>query len=335
VVNVIKTIIPALALLLPAWNIHASNCPEQLSGVLHKNNLQSLQDNIWRLQHSGDHELAARRAELLARALGEGAPVNGRTVKIREASTEVYKIDLDNGLSGVFKPDMPDNPISFYKHEVAAWIVDGLTGTGIVPVTVARKMIINGTERTGSFQLFVKNDGTAAELIAGARTNSETLVKQIENSAQYKNMRFLDWLISNRDRQGRNILARTDPDTGITQLAAAIDHSLSFGTSGAWRPFFIMPDPPVMLRLGAIGDAEIFRRLSPWLEPQKIQDLIKRKNWFLANFKKSPDGKSLAPIDDAAAGRARLDKEAAQLISPDYHKNRLKEYMQRMGVFRW
>jgi hypothetical protein len=92
-------------------------------------------------------------------------------------------------------------------------------------------------------------------------------------------MRFLDFLIDNRDRHGKNFLVSTSVDRDKSQIA--IDHGLAF-PSGSSVPFLwdiegVIPSQRVFERLKYMSPRRFKRMLSPWLTPSERNGLWNRR----------------------------------------------------------
>ena len=116
-------------------------------------------------------------------------------------ATKPKSVSLPLGIRGVFKKKKSMHPSSDYKSEIAAYHFDRMFGFRLVPMTVRR--VVKGVP--GSMQYFIK----------GA-----TPVSKIPGYQRSKNLNVFDYLISNKDRNGENILVAWDREIGI-------DHGLS------------------------------------------------------------------------------------------------------------
>ncbi|MBS1982787.1 MAG: hypothetical protein JST16_01330 [Bdellovibrionales bacterium] len=183
-----------------------------------------------------------------------------------ENLTETYVVALDNGLHGVFKPDpeywrkkcINNCFASNSQHEIAAYRMDNLLGTFVVPPTVPRT--IQGMK--GSLQYFVKG---AADPELNPKTTNESA------------MRLLDYIIFNRDRHLGNWL-------NFEGRAVGIDHGLTFEATGTTGHYHGLPrtkaayqNPGLYESMRKVSDGEIRSTLKGWVEPRLIEDVVNKK----------------------------------------------------------
>jgi hypothetical protein len=164
-------------------------------------------------------------------------------------------------------PDVNDS----WKHEVAAYELDKLVGTGLVPPTVERT--IDG--RTGSLQLWVEKAATEAD-----RQERHLRPKDAEAwSRQLCGVRLLHQLTANSDaRNDRNVIF--DPAFRVY----AVDFSRSFAADDALRSAgdLVRFSRRALERLRALDRPTLDARLSAWLDSRQIESLLRRRDLILA-----------------------------------------------------
>jgi hypothetical protein len=158
-----------------------------------------------------------------------------------------------------------------WKHEVAAYELDKLLGTGLVPPTVERKI----GRTTGSVQLWVEESMTEADRKAKAIAPPDL---QLWND-QMHTLRILHQLTDNTDsRNISNVLV--DPSFRVY----AVDFSRAFTLYGELRS----PEGlerfsrPVLEALAALDRPTLKERLGRWLSGPRIEALLKRRDRILA-----------------------------------------------------
>lgn len=158
-----------------------------------------------------------------------------------------------------------------WKHEVAAYELDKLLGTGLAPPTVERKI----GRTTGSLQLWVGGSMTEADRKAKAIAPPDL---QPWNDEMHT-LRLLHQLTDNTDyRNIRNVLV--DPTFRIY----AIDSSRAFTIYGELRS----PDGlerfsrAVLEALAALDRPTLEERLGRWLSGPRIEALLERRDRILA-----------------------------------------------------
>ena len=158
-----------------------------------------------------------------------------------------------------------------WKHEVAAYELDKLVGTGLVPPTVERT--IDGT--TGSLQLWVEKAATEAD-----RQNRHVAPKDAEAwSRQVCGVRLLHLLTANADaRNDLNVIF--DPGFRVY----AVDFSRAFAPEDALRTGVELArfSRRTLERLRALDRPALDARLSAWLDPLQIESLLRRRDLILA-----------------------------------------------------
>lgn len=159
------------------------------------------QEAIWRLEETQKYEKAKQLREDLESTL---TSVSESTLilanKALAGATKPKLFLLPNKVKAVFKRKS-SHPSSNYKSEVAVYKIDKMFDFRVVPVTVRRKLF----GHKGSFQYFVPNAKAAKD------------IPDFKKSAE---INVLDYLISNKDRNGTNLLIRD-------HRPFAIDHGLS------------------------------------------------------------------------------------------------------------
>jgi hypothetical protein len=164
-------------------------------------------------------------------------------------------------------PDVNDS----WKHEVAAYELDKLVGTGLVPPTVERR--IDG--RAGSLQLWVEKAATEAE----RRERHANPPDQEAWSRQMCGVRLLHQLTANADaRNDRNVIF--DPAFRVY----AVDFSRSFAAEDALRSAGDLArfSRRSLERLRALDRPTLDARLSAWLDARQIESLLRRRDLILA-----------------------------------------------------
>lgn len=157
-----------------------------------------------------------------------------------------------------------------WRHEVAAYELDKLLGTGLVPPTVERT--IGGT--TGSVQLWVEG---MTEADRQARAIAPPDLGRWND--QMHTLRLLHQLTDNTDyRNIRNVLV--DPSFRIY----AIDFSRAFTIYGELRsPEGLQRfSRPVLEALASLDRPTLEKRLGRWLSGPRIESLLKRRDQIVA-----------------------------------------------------
>lgn len=165
----------------------------------------------------------------------ENADVLDYQVNPKKSCDESYVVTLANGFIGVFKPSCGESvsqtsryPGGFYKRERAAYLVSLHLGTGLVPLTVIRK--VHG--KIGSLQEFIHDCVHYFEIRRDAATLHSIW-------AQLYTLWGFDYIIWNSDRNAANALFA---DAKIW----AIDNGASFGSRDylfTLRKYFQEPAP--------------------------------------------------------------------------------------------
>jgi hypothetical protein len=157
-----------------------------------------------------------------------------------------------------------------WKHEVAAYELDKLVGTGLVPPTVERT--IDGV--TGSLQLWVEKATTEAD-----RRDRHVSPPDAEAwSRQMCGVGLLHQLTSNSDAQNfRNVIL-----DGAFRVYA-VDFSRAFGNEVELRrePQLRRFPRQALGRLRALDPPTLEARLSRWLDGRQIESLLKRRDLVL------------------------------------------------------
>jgi hypothetical protein len=158
-----------------------------------------------------------------------------------------------------------------YKHEIAAYELDKLLGTDLVPATVER----NFGRTRGSLQMWVE----------GAMTEADRQQKKLAppdnqswNAQMYK-VRLLHQLTYDTDyRNIRNVLV--DPSFRVY----AIDFSRAFVFYGELLSEKELARFPrsVLEALKTLDRPTLDAKLGPWLDGGRIEGLLKRRDRILA-----------------------------------------------------
>jgi len=174
---------------------------------------------------------------------------------------------VTNFQGGGFVVDFADS----WKHEVAAYELDQLVGTGLVPPTVERTI----DRVRGSLQLWVEKAMTEADRKERRITPPDA---EAWNRQMY-GVRLLHQLTFNTDaRNIRNVLL--DPAFRVY----AIDFSRAFAiydqlrAEGELQRF----SREALARLRALDRPTLDARLGPWLNGRQIATLLKRRDRILA-----------------------------------------------------
>jgi hypothetical protein len=163
-----------------------------------------------------------------------------------------------------------------YRHEIAAYELDKVLGTGLVPPTVERKF----GHTTGSLQMWVE----------GATTEADRKQKKIAPSdpeawnEQMHKVRLLHQLMDNTDyRNIRNVLS--DPSFRLY----AVDFSRAFTIYADLRSEreLVRFSRSVLEALRALDRATLEAKLGRWLGGPQIEGLLKRRDKILALAAKS------------------------------------------------
>ncbi|MEK2690410.1 hypothetical protein [Bdellovibrio sp. GT3] len=172
----------------------------------------------------------------LEKQLSEGTIISRKTVG--EGTFGAQYVKYDNGMEGVWKATDNSWVSNTANNEVAAYQVDKYLGLKSVPVTVKKEM--NGRE--GAVQYRVKD------------------LKKLKNSEDYEGdpaeLGFLDYLIANGDRHGRNYLQKSDGKV------VAIDHGLAFDNGKSTEPLAHFNNRVDRLEKNLKKQAEITAKLS-------------------------------------------------------------------------
>jgi hypothetical protein len=251
------------------------------------------QEAVWLLEETGSMEEAKELKEFLEEYLSSG---NFKAHKKNlGGATDKTLLVFDNGIQAIFKADSwkLSDPISWFygnnnladaKSEIAAYKMDQLLGTNLVPLTIP--FTLHGIP--GSLQYFVKDTSS------GGSTWLYT----------FRTLKLFDYVIGNMDRHGNNWLSSNN-----SLRLVAIDHGLSFrvyleylnnyppsyinSTTGklVWsNPVFIgeklffveksiyiwKVDRKILKRIQKLSDTEIENALSGFADPIYI-DRIKER----------------------------------------------------------
>jgi hypothetical protein len=190
-----------------------------------------------------------------------------RTLKAVWKTIDEFKRGVTSFQGGGVYVDFADS----WKHEVAAYELDKLLGTGLVPPTVERSF----GRTKGSLQMWVE----------GAMTEADRKQKQIAPpdteawNRQMYSVRLLHQLTYDTDsRNIRNVLI--DPSFRIY----AIDFSRSFMTYPQLpsEKELLRFSRPVLEALKALDRPTLEARLGPWLSGVQIDGVLKRRDKVVA-----------------------------------------------------
>src|SRR3989338_2831926 len=246
-----------------------------------------LQEKIWDLKRSGNYtEGEVFQSELLD--ILKNGVISEKTA-LNLGGTKNFTIIFSNGLMGIFKPRFQYDDSGFLDPkvnadaEVAAYEVDRLLGLDVVPTTVMRS--IEGQE--GSLQVWIPSSRTAFQCL-----QESGLI--IDRS---KKVKFLDYLIFNRDVRADNYLILKNG----TQ--ASIDHGLAFKVSNSTveeeaRKMLIdvngyYPGKTVLNRLRSVSDQDWREALSSHLTPSQIKAIIQRREEYLRIYEEKVESDSV------------------------------------------
>lgn len=197
--------------------------------------LQLLLDGLylkafWRLRNLG----LMKQAEIIEKWITDTACADTQvqSVGVLGGGVTITKlVKYPFGIKGVYKPVVkPGDPyrgflewigdkLARYRHEVAAYRIDRLLNLNYVPITKE----VHLAEGVGSLQYFVE-PATQARFMNQAKNpkNSLRWARHHGRALEDGNIRLLDWIISNVDRNIDNYLIQEDGQVVL------IDHSFSF-----------------------------------------------------------------------------------------------------------
>jgi hypothetical protein len=158
-----------------------------------------------------------------------------------------------------------------YKHEIAAYELDKLMGTDLVPPCVERRL----TRSTGAVCLWVEGIMSEVERIEGKIKPPDTTAW----NHQVYNLWLFQTLIADTDyRNLNNVLV--DPDFRIYK----IDSSRAFRNDGSLSEGHHLThfSCAVIHRLRKISNEDLKNALGQWLDKAQIKGLGKRRNRILA-----------------------------------------------------
>ena len=189
-----------------------------------------------------------------------------------EEHRAIFK-NVDVEVDGPIRADRWERDFSDkYTYEVAAYLLDRLTGIGLVPVTVERE--VEG-ER-GSVQLWIEDVITLDEAVNDPDAEVENYDLLVERLGL---MYVLDVLIYNVDRNFSNVLVDLGRD-----VFHPIDHSRAFrlspkpppSTRGKADQFDLPAD--VDQRLRSFDLATLQALVGDLLEDEQVQAILKRRD---------------------------------------------------------
>ncbi len=215
------------------------------------------------------------------------APVVEQT-RLNVGITNPFKLVMEKDgirLKGIFKYldshprnqtghwDRRDSKADRYQYEMAAYKLDRMLGTNLVPVTVERK--VNG--KTGIVQEWV--EGLISEMDQRKQKIKPNWL--CDRKAQNHLLRSFDYLIHNTDRNQSNTLYSRD-----SWQIWFIDQSRAFavttGRPKMLKKVRIEVPPGFRLALERLTLKQ-FKTLRPWLHRKQVVALWKRRNRMLDN----------------------------------------------------
>ncbi len=164
-------------------------------------------------------------------------------------------------------PDVNDS----WKHEVAAYELDKLLGSGLVPPTVERTI----RQATGSLQLWIEKSATEAD----RQTRHVTPPDPEAWSRQMCGVQLLHQLTGNADaKNARNVIF----DAGFRVYA--VDFSRAFSADAALRAEgeLLRFSRRTLERLRALDRTTLDARLGAWLDGRRIESLLERRDRIVA-----------------------------------------------------
>jgi len=225
-------------------------------------------------------EAFLRRARVVSRTpIGEGITASdrltledaGRTLRAAWKTIDVFQPGITRFQDGTVEVDFRDS----WRFEVAAYELDKLLGTGLVPPVVDRT--IDG--RRGSLQMWVEGALTDAE--RGRRGLRDPDANHWNR--QIYDCRLLHQLTYNTDfRNVKNVLV--DPSFRVY----VIDFSRAFRS----LPYLLAEDDlervsrPVFERLERLDAAAVESRVSPWIRGRQVSTLLKRRDRIVAHIRR-------------------------------------------------
>lgn len=247
-------------------------------------------------------------------------------------ATDAYLVTFENGLKGVFKPELVDNELSNSFAEELAYLIDRRFGIGVVPPTVIRKnVLIEDEELWGSLQMYVGDLKSILDVVKERFPSSEKFSKEmyqlhtgeldlrgkevIGYDPEYINrIKFLDFLISNGDPGYYNILV------GKEGRLYSIDNSFSFTTKGTttYQKFEIYQD-----RFDSFLETADGKRVI-----QELKNLDKEQfyNSLLTHISEDSAERMLYRIDDILF-RERYKREFG--VGLDYDEEQFSELVKK------
>jgi len=275
----------ALAFSFPAHA--AETCPAdfgKFSAVEYRQSLgqqikgRRWQEAAWRAREAGDLATADKIEKRLARYL-QGTKLAKPKEFATSGSSEVYFVELEGGLRGVFKPApkfwrarrvKPFHADDSVARELAGHAFDRAVGANMVPVTVKRT--IDGME--GSLQVWVTFD-EAGKIGAGSKFRAEDRLK------------VLDYMMGTFDRSPAN-------RPSLEGAPVAIDQGMAFVSQAPYYSFGIHAPPSLneISDLEKYGDAlrsfdkldegKIRAAIAPHLSPEEVELCLARVRQVMA-----------------------------------------------------
>lgn len=245
-------------------------CAIAFTGV----NAVTAQETAEQFQGPAAEELLLKGKIVSTRPLGEGI-------------TRPYRVELEhNGVkhSAIFKSiDVRKDGVTVlqdgtsdigfqdsWQTEIAAYKVDRIIGLGLVPATVARR-VVDG--KVGSLQWYVEHMSTEAE-----RLEQKLSPPDMDDwNEQIMTTRLFDQLIMNVDRHLKNILVTKEFKLRL------IDHSRAFRNNQALtKPELLTKFSRTLLEgLKKLEKKDLQKQVGDYLQSGQIDRLLRRRDAIL------------------------------------------------------
>lgn len=245
-------------------------CAIAFTGV----NAVTAQETAEQFQGPAAEELLLKGKIVSTRPLGEGI-------------TRPYRVELEhNGVkhSAIFKSiDVRKDGVTVlqdgtsdigfqdsWQTEIAAYKVDRIIGLGLVPATVARR-VVDG--KVGSLQWYVEHMSTEAE-----RLEQKLSPPDMDDwNEQIMTTRLFDQLIMNVDRHLKNILVTKEFKLRL------IDHSRAFRNNQALtKPELLTRFSRTLLEgLKKLEKKDLQKQVGDYLQSGQIDRLLRRRDAIL------------------------------------------------------
>jgi hypothetical protein len=257
-------------------NFHFLNLPAERRQALEQlTKTGRWQEAAWKALENGD-EATYKFLEKKIESILAKSPLHGDMELAASGSSEVYKVNLGDGVQGIFKPSLkhwkkkrikPFHDERFPDKEVAAYAFDRAVGGHLVPVTVKRT--IDGME--GSLQIFVHMD-------ANPMLHAAPLPGQIREANR---LRVLDYMMLAHDRTPMNYPA-------MNGAPVAIDNAMTFLTKSPHLSFGIQNPPrreeihnlakygEALATYKDIDETKARQAIESILKPEEVEEAMKR-----------------------------------------------------------